>query len=115
MEKPPISLSQTITYLKHCSSQLMTNRAISPASLSVQRIHEIASIEYLELDRASKQVTSIQKDLFRAIHALDGDDKAAVREALLDIIYQLNSEILVPASKDENKVDKLACDPALAG
>lgn len=115
MEQPSQSLSQTISYLKHCSSQLMTNRAISPASISAQRIHEIASIEYLELEHASKQITSIQKELFRAILALENDDKAVVKAALSAAIHQLNSDLTIPTSKAEQKVEQVACDPALAG
>jgi len=115
MEKPSQSLSQTISYLKHCSSQLMTNQALSPTSLSAQRVHEIASIEYLELEHAAKQVTSIQKELFRAILALENDDKAVVKEALSTAIHQINRELTVPAFKVDNKIDQVACDPALAG
>ncbi len=93
----------------------MTNQALSPASLSAQRVHEIASIEYLELEHAAKQITSIQKELFRAILALENDDKTVVKEALSAAIHQINSELTVPASKADNKIDKVACDPALAG
>ncbi|MCW8329422.1 hypothetical protein MD588_11445 [Photobacterium sp. SDRW27] len=115
MEQPSQSLSQSISYLKHCSSQLMTNRAVSPINISAQRIHEIASIEYLELEHASKQVSRIQKDLFRALLALDGDDKTIIKEALTAAIHRLNSELTVPTLDTNRKLDKVACDPALAG
>ncbi|ELR65779.1 hypothetical protein C942_00865 [Photobacterium marinum] len=119
MEQPSHSLSQSISYLKHCSSQLMTNRDLSNPNVSAQRIHEIASVEYLELEQASKQAAQIQKELFRAIHALDGDDKAAVKGALMNALQCLNNETTIPAPTEdelhEAKIAQVACDPALAG
>lgn len=115
MEQPSQSLSQSISYLKHCSSQLMTNRAISPLNTSTQRIQKIASIEYLELEHAAKQVTHIQKDLFRALIALESDDKVVIKAALTAAIHRLNSELAVPTVTIDRKVDQVACDPALAG
>ncbi|WP_299013235.1 hypothetical protein [uncultured Photobacterium sp.] len=119
MEQPSQSLSQSISYLKHCSSQLMTNRDLSNLNASAQRIHEIASIEYLELEQASKQATRIQKELFRAVHALESDDKAIVKDALLTALQCLNNEVTIPQPTDEElheaKIAKVACDPALAG
>lgn len=114
MEQPSQSLAQSISYLKHCSSQLMTNQAISPLNASVQRIHEIASIEYLELEHVSKQISCIQKDLFRALIALENDDKAIIKEALTSAIHRLNSDLSVPAIEIQQHINETASDPALA-
>lgn len=115
MEQPSQSLAQSISYLKHCSSQLMTSHTVSPLNISAQRIHEIASIEFLELEHASKQVNCIQKDLFRALIALENNEPDTLKDALTSAIHRVNSDLNIPTVKAKEHIEELACDPALAG
>lgn len=119
MEHASRSLSQTLTYLKHCNSQLMANRAVMPNAVTIQRFNQIISIESIELEHANKQLSHIQKALLRALHAIDTDNTETVHQSLLDAIELLNSNVNIASQRQklltEERIQKVVSEPALAG
>ncbi|MGF1701179.1 hypothetical protein L4D09_12855 [Photobacterium makurazakiensis] len=115
MEQPSKSLSQTISYLKHCTTQLVVNRVAIPSEIINKRTNEIASIEYLELEQAGEQIVQLQKTLFRALHALDAKENEDVKESLIHAIKMVNSDLSIPVSKSTKQVKNALSEPSLAG
>ncbi|PSW20239.1 hypothetical protein C9I98_09295 [Photobacterium sanctipauli] len=111
MEQPSKSLSQSVSYLKHCTSQLVANRVSMPSNIMNKRVNEIASIEYLELEHAEEQIVTMQKALFRALHALDANNNSEVKESLVQAIHLLNSELRIPTADDSTNKSN---EPSLA-
>ena len=81
------SLSQTISSLKHYTSQMPS-----------------------ELEQASRQISLVQEELNRALVALENNDNVLVKKALLSAIYKIDSSIQHPS---QPKFEP--CEPALAG
>ncbi|MGF1723645.1 hypothetical protein [Photobacterium nomapromontoriensis] len=119
MEHASRSLSQTLTYLKHCNSQLMANRAVVPNAVTIQRFNQIISIESIELEHANKQLSHIQKMLFRALCAVDAGNTETVHQSLLDAIELLNSNVDIASQRQkirtEERMQQGVSEPALAG
>ena len=118
MEHPSQSLTQTLTYLRQCTSQLMSTHSATPDQLSLQRVTKIASIEAIELEHASKLINGIQKDLCRALQALENDQTDVAHAALRTAMSQLNHENKQRIQTTYSPLEAqhaLGNDPALAG
>ncbi|PSW05337.1 hypothetical protein [Photobacterium lipolyticum] len=87
MKQTSQSLSQTISSLKHHTSQMPS-----------------------ELERASQQIGLIQEELNCALVALENNDNVLVKKALLSAIYEIDSNIQRPS-----QLKFEPCEPALAG
>ena len=118
MDKPSQSLTQTLSYLKLCTSQIISSQLSVSQPGSVKHINDLISLESIELEHANEQVIELQKMLFRALHALEAGQTDVVHNALIEGIMQINHELTVPKKKHlaqtKNNEDALS-DPALAG
>ncbi|KHT65318.1 hypothetical protein RJ45_01635 [Photobacterium gaetbulicola] len=118
MDKPSQSLTQTLSYLKLCTSQIISSQLSVSHSGSAKHINDLISLESIELDHANEQVTELQKTLFRALHSIEAGQSDVVHDALVDALRQINHELTVPKKKCSSKVslsnEKLS-DPALVG
>ena len=118
MEHLSQSLTQTMTYIKQCTSQLMATQGVVPNQVSMQRVTKIASIEAIELEHAAKQINGIQKELLRAMQALETNQVDVAHAALRNAMVQLNHENQHQTAFHYSPLDAqhaLARDPALAG
>ncbi|WEM45760.1 hypothetical protein PTW35_22060 (plasmid) [Photobacterium sp. DA100] len=118
MDKPSQSLTQTLSYLKLCTSQIISSQLSVSQAGSAKHINDLISLESIELDHANEQVTELQKTLFRALHALEAGQSAMVHDALIDAIEQINHELTVPKKKGLSNAcvgNEELSDPALVG
>ncbi|PSU36143.1 hypothetical protein [Photobacterium lutimaris] len=119
MDKASQSLSQTLSYLKLCSSQIIAQQLSVSSAGSAKQVNDLISLGSIELDYATKQVTELQKTLFRALHALEAGQTEVVHNALIEGIEQINHELTVPKKKHptihSKAINEAAADPVLAG
>ena len=118
MDKPSQSLTQSLSYLKLCTSQVIASQLSAPKPGSAKHLNDLISLESIELDNANEQVLELQKTLFRALHALEAGQTDNVHDALIDGISLINHELTVPNKKNISQPkteDEVLSDPALAG
>lgn len=118
MDKTAQSLSQTLSYLKLCSSQIISNQLSVSSSGSAKQVNDLISLGSIELDHANKQVEELQKTLFRALHALEAGQTDVVHNALIEGIKQINTELTVPKKRlitHSKQKDEVISDHVLAG
>ncbi|MDV5167533.1 hypothetical protein [Photobacterium rosenbergii] len=118
MDKPSQSLTQTLSYLKLCTSQIISSQLSVTQPSSARHINDLISLESIELDHANEQVIELQKVLFRALHALEAGQTDIVHNALIEGIKQINHELTVPKKKhlaQTSGKEEILSDPALAG
>ncbi|MBC7006523.1 hypothetical protein BIZ37_28615 [Photobacterium sp. BZF1] len=118
MDKPSQSLTQSLSYLKLCTSQVIASQLSAPKPGSAKHLNDLISLEAIELDNANEQILELQKTLFRALHALEAGQSDNVHDALIDGIALINHELTVPNKKNISQPkseDEVLSDPALAG
>ncbi|KLV05367.1 hypothetical protein ABT56_11640 [Photobacterium aquae] len=110
------SLTQTISYLKHCNSQLMTNRTALPTQVANQLINEIISIQAIELEHANEQITQLQRELRAVLLTLEAAANEEAHGVLATAMRRINHELnITPFSPSKLVVKNAKSDPVLAG